>query len=370
MRLLLTSSFFIAFALSLVLTALIRKIAPRVGFVDRPSAHKRHRGPVPYGGGIAIALAACVVLFVPAFLAYQWTRNPSLLPVPEAIIPNVQRAAEKLSQLLCILGGGLAMALFGLWDDIRPTRPIHKLLAQFIIATFVVAGSGIRISAFIQVDWIQAAITVIWIVLLTNAFNLLDNMDGLSGTVAFICSAALMTLALQTNQFLIAGFLLVLAGAVLGFLFFNFPPAGIFLGDTGSLFIGYMLAVATALTTFITKFNPIFPVLVPLIIFAVPLYDTLSVVAIRLTHKRPVMLGDQNHFSHRLLRLGMGERRVLLTVGLLTLATALGATVPYGNSTWQAVVPAVQTLAVIAVIVLLELVSSQVHYPDQGKPGR
>ena len=370
MQPILVLAFLTAFGVSLVLTAIIRKVAARVGFVDTPAGHKSHRKPTPYGGGIAIVLTACLVLFGAAFLAREWRQHPSLFPVPPAIAEDVRRAADTLPLLLCILGGGLGMALFGLWDDIRASRPLQKLIAQFLVATLMVFSSGVRVSAFIPWDWAQAAITILWIVLLTNSFNLLDNMDGLSGTVAFICAGALLVLALQTMQFFIAGFVLTLAGAVLGFLFFNLPPAGIFLGDTGSLFIGYMLATATALTTFMTReqVNPIFPIFVPLIIFAVPLYDTLSVVAIRLRHKRPIMAGDQNHFSHRMGRLGMGPRRVLLTVALMTLATALGATVPYGSSTWQALVPAVQALAILAVIMQLELVSSKVHYGEPGPP--
>jgi len=361
MRMILALAFFVSFVLSLVLTALMRSIGPRLGLVDRPGGHKKHDVATPQGGGAAIALGSCLVIFVAVALAHLATNHPSLLPVPAAVLEDVARAARTLPLVLYILGGGLAVAFFGLWDDLRPLRPVQKLVAQVVIAAVIVAASGVRISAHIPVDGVQMAMTVVWIVALTNAFNLLDNMDGLSGTVAFICGGALLIVALQTTQFFIAGFVLALMGAVLGFLFFNFPPASVFMGDMGSMFIGYMLATATVLTTFVNggRVNPLFPLLVPLIIFAVPLYDTLSVVAIRLHHKRPLMAGDRSHFSHRLQRLGMNERRVLLTIGLITLATALGATIPYGSPTWRICVPAVQAGAVICVIMLLELVSAE-----------
>jgi UDP-GlcNAc:undecaprenyl-phosphate GlcNAc-1-phosphate transferase len=139
------------------------------------------------------------------------------------------------------------------------------------------------------------------------------------------------------------------------------------MGDTGSMFLGYVLATATALTTFMTagRLNPLFPALVPLLIFAVPLYDTVSVVLIRLHFGKHPLAGDRNHLSHRLHRLGMSQRRVLVTIALMTLATAAGATVPYGSSTWRVLIPAVQTLAILCVLVQLELAGSEISYPDR-----
>ena len=361
MRTVLVLAFLVAFLLSLILTAIIRKVAARIGFVDRPGGYKLHEKPTPFGGGIAVCLVTCAIILGAPLLAYLWKHYPSSFPMPEAIAEDIGLAAAKLPLLLCVLAGGLAMAALGLVDDIRPVRPALKLIFQFAIATAVVTLSEIRISAFVPSDLYQISVTVVWIVLLTNSFNLLDNMDGVSGTVAFICAGALLILALQTMQFFIAGFVLALMGAMLGFLFFNFPPAAIFLGDAGSMFIGYMLATATVSTTFLNQqqANPLFALLVPAIIFAVPLYDTLSVVAIRLRQGRPVMVGDTYHFSHRLQRLGKGPRRVLLTMGLMTLATALGATVPYGSSSWRVFVPAIQALAVVCVIIELELANAR-----------
>ena len=375
MRFILIVSFAGAFLISLLITALVRRVAPRLGLVDRPSGHKLHERPMPFGGGIAIVAATCLVIGGAAVLAVVWKARPGLLPIPDLIGDDVRLAAGRLPLLLHILGAGFVLALFGLWDDIRATSPIAKFVAQFLVAGVMVFATRIRITlvpaldplqASAAVDWVQIGVTVVWIIVLANSFNLLDNMDGLCGTVGFICAGALLILALQTGQFFIAGFMLALMGAMLGFLYFNFPPASIFMGDMGSMFIGYMLATATVLTTFVTKaqLNPLFPVVVPLIIFAVPLYDSVSVVLIRFHHRRPIMRGDRNHFSHRIGRLGMSRRRVLLTIALVTLATSLGATVPYGSSAWRVIVPAVQALAVICVIVQLELVSVEITGPS------
>ncbi|MDP6107268.1 MAG: MraY family glycosyltransferase [Candidatus Brocadiia bacterium] len=375
MRFILIVSFAGAFLFSLLITAILRRVAPRIGLVDRPSGHKLHDRPMPVGGGIAIVAATCLVIGAAAVLAVVWKVRLALLPVPDSIAEDVRLAAAQLPLLLHILGAGFVLALFGLWDDMRPTGPLVKLAAQFVVAGVLVFSTRIRITlplalpqlhGFAAADWVQMGVTVVWIVVLANSFNLLDNMDGLCGTVGFICAGALLIVALQTGQLFVAGFMLALMGAMLGFLYFNFPPAGIFMGDMGSMFIGYMLATATILTTFVTKaqLNPLFPLVVPLIIFAVPLYDSVSVVLIRFSHRRSILMGDQNHFSHRIARLGMSRRRVLFTIALVTLATSLGATVPYGSPAWRVIVPAVQALAVICVIVQLELVSVEITGPS------
>jgi len=376
MRYVLLLAFTVAFVASLVLTALARKLALRIGLVDHPGGRKGHEKPTPFGGGLAIVLSSWLVIGGAAAAAALWRHNPSLLPVPDSFAPDVEKAAEKLHQVLMILGAGSVLALFGLWDDARPRGPWTKFVVQFGVAIAVVNWGGLQISPLPPIvpglqgtalaGWLQGAIAVLWIVVLANSFNLMDNMDGLCGTVAFVCAGALLILGLQTGQYFIGGFMVVLMGALLGFLCFNFPPASVFMGDMGSMFVGYMLATGTILATFVREgqFNPFFPVAVPLIIFVVPLYDSLSVAAIRLHHRRPLLKGDQNHFSHRIRRLGMNTRRVLLTVGLLTLATSLGATVPYGSPSWSAVVPAIQALCVVLVITQLELVSARIEHPD------
>lgn len=364
MRIALIAAFATTFALSLGLTGMMRRLALRWDFVDEPGGRKQHETVTPQGGGIAIVLSSSGIIFGAALLAYIFHHGPQILDLPASLARQSRGAASTLPLLLYILGGGLAIALFGLWDDLRPFSPVIKLLAQFIIVTIIVLTSGIRISLFIPFEPLQAAFTIVWIVLLTNSFNLLDNMDGLCSGVVLVCGISLLILTLQTGQYFIAGFTLAVLGAVLGFLFFNFPPASIFMGDTGSMFLGYMLATATCLSTFMSAAhtNFLFPLLVPLLIFAVPLYDTGSVLLIRLHHRRHPLAGDRNHLSHRLLRLGLSPSRVLSTIILITIATAMGATVPYGAPLWRIVAPTIQTGAVLGVLVQLELASSEISW--------
>jgi UDP-GlcNAc:undecaprenyl-phosphate GlcNAc-1-phosphate transferase len=361
MRAVLTVAFLCSAAAVLVLVPLVRWVAVRTGFVDEPGGRKAHRQPVPLGGGVALLVGTLGPVLGAAILSWLWQRDASLFSVPAALQGDVARAAERLPLVLKVCAGGLAVAGLGFWDDLQGMKAPTKLAAQFAIATAVALVPDVRITLFIHVGWVQVAVTAVWIVLMMNSFNLLDNMDGQSALVAFLCGGALLVLALQTAQYFIAGLLLALLGSLAGFLAFNLPPAVIFMGDTGSMFIGYVLAVATTLTAFLTTraVNPFFPVLVPLVVFAVPLYDVLSVIAIRLHKGKPLLEGDRSHVSHRLMRLGMGERTVLLTVGLMVLATSPGATIPYGSSTWRVFVPALQALAVLLVIILLELVSAR-----------
>ncbi len=365
MRWILMASFGSAFALSVVLVLIIRALALRWGFVDRPGGRKRHGRGVPLGGGLALLLAWGLPVLGAAGLSCVWLAHPSILPISGNLADDVARAASRFPTVGALLLGGVAIALLGLWDDRRDLGAVPKLLGQIAVAFGIALVPGVRVTIFIGVTWIEVLVTVVWVVALINCFNMLDNMDGQSGLVAFLTGGALLVLAMQTSQYFIAGMLLALLGGLLGFLLYNLPPASIFMGDAGSMLTGYVLAVSTTLTTFIAPgaTNPLFPALVPLVIFAVPLYDMVSVLTIRLERGRPLMVGDRNHFAHRLLRLGMSERMVLVTMGLLVLATAPAATIPYGSSAWQVLVPAVQAVSVICVIGLLEVASSR--FPEQ-----
>jgi len=361
MQLVLAIAFCLAFALSIAFVLLARKLAPAAGLVDHPGGRKAHARPIPLGGGVAIFAAWALPLLAVGVLSWLWTRNPSVAAMPAAVESDVRLAAGRLGLLLWLVLGGAACVGFGLWDDAKNMGPWAKLFSQLVVAVGIALVPEMRLTVFISARWIHIGLTALWILVLMNSFNLLDNMDGQSGLVAVLTGGALVVLALETHQFFIAGMLLVLLGAVLGFLLFNMPPATIFMGDAGSMFIGYALAVATALTTFVTPghTNRIFPLLVPLIIFAVPLYDTLSVVVLRLRRRKPLMEADRNHFAHRLMALGMSERMVLGTLGLTVVATSLGATVPYGTPTWRVLAPAVQAGAVLLVILLLEVAGTR-----------
>jgi UDP-GlcNAc:undecaprenyl-phosphate GlcNAc-1-phosphate transferase len=221
---------------------------------------------------------------------------------------------------------------------------------------------GLQLTAFIDLPWLTGLMSVLWIVALINSFNMLDNMDGLSGGVAAIAASILaLMLILQPDpvtrqpQLFVAAMLLVLVGSLLGFLKHNWPPASIFMGDAGSYLVGYWIAIATLLTTY-TGYQGQTPhaILAPLCVLAIPLYDMCSVIWIRLREGRSPFEGDKRHFSHRLVDLGLSKKSAVLTIYLATLTCGLGALLLNRTDIVGAGVVVLMVAAVISLIAILE----------------
>jgi len=343
----------LSLALSVLLTMLMRRISPRLGLVDRPGERKIHREPTPTGGGVAIMIAAWLPVWMGVLACARWSGRglvPALWPDFEAHVGGVGALVPRLG---VIFAGGVIIWLLGLADDRWDLSPWPRLAVQIGVA-LMLFFSGLNISIFIENPWISGAITVLWIVGLTNSFNMLDNMDGLSAGVACIIGATLGLVAFQTGHLFVTAFLCCLVGAIGGFLVFNFPPASIFMGDSGGTLIGYLLAVMTVEFTFFQPERPYFPVALPLIMFALPLFDTTTVVWMRLRSGRSPWKGDTNHFSHRLVALGMSQRQAVLTIYLITATVELGAAVLYYASSAAILVILAQTVALFAIIGILE----------------
>lgn len=332
----------IALLLALGLTPLVRGWALRVGFVDKPGERKIHSREIAYGGGIAVAVAMAITLGAVWYVARHWTLFP-----PDA-------DAAEYGTLIYVALGAFAVLVLGLGDDKFRLSAGVKLIAQLLIAAVTVFG-GVRITAFIGDNWMMKCVTVLWITLVTNSFNLLDNMDGLcSGTVA-ISSAMLALVAAESGQWTDATTLTALCGASAGFFFFNRSPASIFLGDAGSLVSGYIMACFTVLVTYYRDSGPSHLAIgVPLLVLAIPLYDTGSVILIRLQEGRPVMKGDTSHFSHRLVDLGMTRPQAVGTIHLACLAIGFSATVLGKLNETNGMLVIVQALIVLTIIALLE----------------
>jgi len=296
-----------------------------------------------------------VFLCVAAGLCLAYVINRGWRPVwlPDLLAEDHRLILGKVKTLGVIFGGALAMIVTGFIDDRAAIRPGVKLLVQSAVALGLVL-SGLRLECFVKSDLIRGAVTFLWVVGITNAFNLLDNMDGLSAGVGTIVSAIFCVVALQTGQYFVASLLVTLIGALGGFLVFNFHPASIFMGDTGSLFLGYMMAVLIVVFTLPLRAHPLFLEITPLVILAVPLFDTISVVIIRVRRGVSPFQGDKNHFSHRLVNLGMSVRQAVLTIYLVTACIGLSATQLYRSDTMGAVVAFVQALGVLLLIVILE----------------
>jgi UDP-GlcNAc:undecaprenyl-phosphate/decaprenyl-phosphate GlcNAc-1-phosphate transferase len=331
--------FAVSLALTVLLTPLMIRLARSVNFLDHPGPRKIHTAPIPYGGGIVVALAVLAGSFL-AIRLPLWNNDPR----PEKVFIWPVYAL-----------GSLVILVLGVVDDRRKLSPGMKLLVQAIVATGVALG-GERLRIFDIPTPLSIAITVLWILAVTNAFNLLDHMDGLSSGVALLAGTAFLVVGIQTNQTYITPMIVPLLGACAGFLLFNFPPAKIFLGDAGSMFIGFWLSCLTVSFTFYEKLAhyPLYTYFVPLAVLAVPLFDTTSVLIIRLLQRKPLFEGDTNHLAHRLTALGMSRRAAVLTVYALTLATGISAALLYHVTQTGAVLILVQLLLTFGIITLLE----------------
>ena len=278
-----------ALIIVLVTVPFAKKWALRWGFIDEPDARRVHTRPLPRLGGVAIYLGCICTLL--AFDRFYF------------------------SQLVSIMVGATIVSFLGVWDDYRGLKPLVKLGGQ-IVAALVLIGSGIQVS-FLPIHALNIFLTLLWIVTITNAFNLLDNMDGLSGGIATVACAFYFLLAVMTRQYLVASLAAMLLGACLGFLYYNFNPASIFMGDSGSLFIGFMLAVLGIKLRFLG--NVAFVTwMIPVVVMGLPLFDTALVIVSRLRRgKNPFTTPGKDHVSHRLVAMGATHREAVLTLYLV-----------------------------------------------------
>ncbi|WP_157965348.1 MraY family glycosyltransferase [Euzebya rosea] len=290
--------FLVAGMLSWLLVPVAMKVAIQRDFVDRPGGYKSQESPVPYLGGVAIVVSFAAVVLAAAIL-----RPP----------------ISGLDELVVILGTAVLLSLMGLIDDLRGLGPFLRLAV-------VAAATGLLIFTDISVRLVDSggpvdiAITILWVAGITNAFNLLDNMDGLSAGIGTIASISLFVIAVFNGQFLVAALSAALAGCAIGFLRHNFHPARVYMGDAGSLFIGFVLAVLALKLRFdaprqITAF-------VPIVVLGLPILDTTLVTITRLRHGRNPLSGGRDHLSHRLVFIGLSVPHAVKS--LYGVAIALG----------------------------------------------
>lgn len=336
-------------------TPVTRALAARVGMMDVPSGHRQHSRPVPLLGGCAILLGAALPVLAAIVLASIWAGRGAPDWLPDEIAAHLSGAAAKANQALGILAGAVVLHVLGLIDDRRPLGAAPKFAVQFAVAIFVVAVCNVRVLVLAG-PAVSIPLSVLWIVTIVNAFNFLDNTDGLSAGVAAICCGALLAVSAQMGQVFVSAWLCVLLGALLGFLPYNFPPASTFMGDAGALVVGYLLAVGTCLTTYVQpgRISIAAGVFVPVVLMAVPIYDMLSVIVLRLRQGHNPLVGDRRHFSHRLVRHGTSPTVAVLTIYLCTAGTAIAATLLPHTSNVGAWLVGVQTVLILMIIALLE----------------
>ncbi len=353
-----------SFALGVGLSGLARVVAPRFGLVDKPGGRKAHRAPTPLGGGVAIWLTVVLMVGLGSLAI-----GPGRSFLPPEVAVHVGGAWQRAGQLALILGLGSIVMAMGLADDRFGLGWKLRLGVQVGLAAIVVA-SGVRLTLFWPFDSVvlSGAITILWIVGLTNSFNFLDNMDGLAAGVGLIAASLFVAAQVEVEGRFVPAVLLVLVGALGGFLVYNRHPARLFMGDAGSNFLGFLLGTLTVIGTFTRPtlgYSP-YGVLTPLLVMAVPLYDTTSVILIRLREGRSPFEADRRHFSHRLVDRGLTPPLAVRTIYLVTLAGGLGALLlprPWMDGAGACVVVA-QTVCLLGVVALLEVTSNRPERRD------
>ena len=305
---------FKAFLIALILTPVIRDIFRAYNVVDRPGRRKVHAFPIPRVGGIAIALA-----YAAALISFS---------DPGSSLPAHDSPSWKL------IPGAAIIFLTGLIDDFFNLRPVWKLLGQ-VAAAGVVFYEGLRIDAvsrFPLPNWLSLLVTVLWLLLCSNAFNLIDGLDGLCTGTGLVATLALFAAALIQDNAALAHATLPLAGALLGFLCYNFSPATVFLGDSGALLIGFLLGCYGMIWT--TKTATLLSVTVPLLALSVPLSEVILSVSRRFLRRQPIFSADRGHIHHRLIDLGLSPRGAVLSMYLAGLVAAAFALL-LSRPTWS-----------------------------------
>ncbi len=347
-----------AFLVSLIVTRQMIKWAPHLGLVDQPAERKVHVTPTPLGGGVGIVCGVIIPLACAHLIIWAITHGY----LPQSLIPgdlklHLPGALYRAPQMWGILTAGLVLSIVGLIDDVHPVSWKFRLMIQFMVAIAVISAD-VHATVFIFFTPIGWVLTAFWLVLLINSLNFLDNMDGLTGGISMI--AALMFAIIMLSQtseprWLVGGMLLVIVGSCAGFLVWNWSPAKIFMGDAGSTFLGLMLGCLTVLGTFYDEASSDTHVmLAPLCVLAVPLYDFISVMVIRIKRGLSPIAPDKNHFSHRLVDLGLSRKNAVLTIYLCTLTTGLAALLLYRlpgwGSAWTIIAMIVCILMIISIL--------------------
>lgn len=318
------ATFFIAFLVSLVLSRLVRDLGHRFNLTDASWGRKIHKGAIPRLGGLAVAPA----FLLPVYALLLWDNSLSEI------------WKEQTLYALALLVGSLGSVALGLWDDLGHVRARYKLLGQIAIAV-TVYFLGIQIHVVklpfignLEMGVFALPVTVFWILGFMNAINLIDGVDGLCSGVVFIGSATIFFVAMSGGAVMVMLFAAALAGAVLGFLRYNFNPATIFLGDSGSYFLGFVLAAASIMGA--QKANVAVAIMAPLLAMGLPIMDTLSAITRRTLSGRPIFAPDRGHIHHRLLDKGYSTRRVVLTLYGLTTLLAFGGLIMVVGQKWEA----------------------------------
>lgn len=303
-------AFVIAAGVALLITPGVIFLAARTGAMDAPDARKVHKKPIPRIGGIGIYAAFMAAIF--------------------SVLSFVEVTAEVRTELIGLMVGGSLIVLVGVIDDYKNLPAKVKLVGQILAAAVLVIAFDVRIDFitdpfgdYIYTEWLAIPVTIFWIVGLTNTVNLIDGLDGLAAGVSTIASITIFLVALQQGILLVAVLTAALAGAAFGFLYYNFNPARIFMGDSGSMFLGYMLAGISVIGA--VKSAATIALIVPILALGLPILDTTFAIVRRYRGGVPIFKPDKGHLHHRLLDLGFSQRQAVLLMYVISALLGLSA---------------------------------------------
>lgn len=312
--------------LALLFTPIVRKLAFVIGAVDQPNARKVHSRIMPRLGGVAIYMA-----FVLMVLATQTLTK----------------------QTIGLLLGATIIVGLGIVDDVREVTPKVKLLLQFVAATILICF-GIEVEfitnpfgGIIQLGWFSIPVTLLWIIGVTNAVNLVDGLDGLAAGIAGIAAGTLGVVAWMQGKHIEAGLALILMGSIFGFLRYNFYPAKIFMGDSGSMFLGFTLSALSIMG--LAKSAAVISLFIPILVLGVPIMDTLFAIIRRYINKQPIFQADKDHLHHRLLASGLSHPQTVMAIYVINVTLASSAVLLTVLTTTQSVF----ILVAVSVLVLV-----------------
>ena len=345
--------FLVALLATLLATPLAKCIAQHLGAIDKPDERRINKVPIPRMGGIGIALGLVAAVAVQV-------AGTKLLGWPTVFVPHMQLQGADYKLLTVAV---VIVFLTGAIDDVRNLKPRQKLLGQ-ILAACVAAASGLVIgnvanpftAELIPIGWLAYPITVVYLVAFTNVINLIDGLDGLAVGVSTISCVTILVVALLVSEPNVALIVAALAGACIGFMPYNLNPARIFMGDTGSLLLGYVLATVSVLGLF--KFYAIVTFVVPVLALAVPLSDTLFAFCRRILHGQSPFHADRGHFHHKLMDLGLNQKQAVAILYAISATLGLAAVVLTTKGTIRI---ALLILALLIGFVVCAFIRKSVH---------
>ncbi|TXC90962.1 undecaprenyl/decaprenyl-phosphate alpha-N-acetylglucosaminyl 1-phosphate transferase [Metabacillus litoralis] len=324
-------AFILSFAVAVLITPLVKKIAIKIGATDQPNTRKIHKEIMPRMGGLAI--------FIGVIAGFLYLK-PQSLYMTEVII------------------GAFIIILIGILDDRFTLQARYKFLGQ-LIAAIVVASSGLLVDKFtipffgiVQLDFWSYPVTVLWIVAITNAINLIDGLDGLAAGVSSIAMTSILIMAFADSQIVVIALCTILIGSSLGFLVHNFYPAKIFMGDTGALFLGYSISIISMLGLF--KNLTLFSFVIPIIVLAVPIFDTVFAIIRRFLNKRSIAAPDKLHLHYCLVDLGFSHRTSVLIIYFFSACFGFSAIIFSNATLWLSLL--LMMILLLAIQFIAELV--------------